>query len=289
MHNGMNKTQFVIDLENKVKKTIDDFKLISKNDRLLVACSGGKDSTSLLYLLKKFGYKVEAVFIDLHLGEYSKRNQKNVRMFCKENKIKLHEFSLRKEFGCSVCYMKSVLESKNIIIRSCKICAILRRQILNKKARELKATKLVTGHNLDDEVETILMNLFNGNINLLARMGPITGVITNEKFVPRIKPFYFCTNEETTMYSKLIGLPVVYEKCPCSKDAYRGYFRRFINEVEKTHPRTKEKIIEDFLKLLPEFKKFSKTDKKINYCVVCGEPSGKRLCNACQLMKQLTK
>jgi uncharacterized protein (TIGR00269 family) len=285
----MKETRFINYFEDKVKNTIDDFNLISKNDKLLVACSGGKDSTSILHILKKFGYKTEAVFIDMHLGNYSKVNQKNVRMFCKKNRIKLHEFSLRNEFGCTVCYMKSVLESKNIVMRSCKICGILRRQILNKKARELKATKLITGHNIDDEVETILMNLFNGNINLLARMGPMTGVITNEKFVPRIKPLYFCTNEETTKYAKLINLPVVYEKCPCSKDAYRGHFRRFINEVEKTNPGTKEKIVKDFLRLLPEFKKFSNTDKKINYCEVCGEPSGKNLCNACQLMKQLTK
>jgi uncharacterized protein (TIGR00269 family) len=289
MNHGMNESQFVDYFENKVKKTIDNFKLISKNDRLLIACSGGKDSTSLLYLLKKFGYRVEAIFIDLHLGDYSKKNQKNVRMFCKKNRIKLHELSLRKEFGCSVCYIKSVLESKGIIMRSCKICGILRRQILNKKARGLKATKLVTGHNIDDEVETILMNLFNGNINLLARMGPMTGVIKNEKFVPRIKPLYFCTNEETKMYSSIMNFPVVYEKCPCSKDAYRGHFRRFINEIEKIQSGTKEKIIKDLLRLLPEFKKFAKTDKKINYCEICGEPSGKNLCNVCQLMKNLTK
>ncbi len=284
----MNKTQFVNHFEDKVKNTIDNFSLISKNDRLIVAVSGGKDSTSILFLLNKLGYQVEAIYIDLHLGNYSKRNLKNIEMFCRENKIKLHEFSLRKEFGCSVCYMRSVLKSKNIVMRSCKICAILRRWLLNRKARELKATKLVTGHNLDDEVETILMNYFHGNINLLARMGPVTGVIRHEKFVPRIKPLYFCTNEETTKYSKLMRLPVLYERCPCSVDAYRRYFRKFINEIEKNHPRTKDKIIKEFLKLLPEFKKSSKKDKKINYCEVCGEPSSRHLCNACQLMKQLT-
>ncbi len=284
----MNKTQFVNHFDDKVKNTIDNFNLISKDDRLIVAVSGGKDSTSILFLLNKLGYQVEAIYIDLHLGNYSKRNLKNIEMFCRENKIKLHEFSLRKEFGCSVCYMRSVLKSKNIVMRSCKICAILRRWLLNRKARELKATKLVTGHNLDDEVETILMNYFHGNINLLARMGPVTGVIRHEKFVPRIKPLYFCTNEETTKYSKLMRLPVLYERCPCSVDAYRRYFRKFINEIEKNHPRTKDKIIKEFLKLLPEFKKSSKKDKKINYCEVCGEPSSRHLCNACQLMKQLT-
>ncbi|MHA1828854.1 MAG: TIGR00269 family protein [Candidatus Heimdallarchaeaceae archaeon] len=279
--------RFIRNFEDKVKNTIDRFNLITKDDRIIVACSGGKDSTTVLYLLNKLGYKTEAMFIDLHLGDYSKGNQKNVRMLCENNKIKLHELSLRGEFGCSVCYIRSVLKSKNIIMRSCKICAILRRWLLNRKARELKATKLVTGHNLDDEVETILMNYFNGNINLLARMGPVTGVIRNKKFVPRVKPLYFCTNEETTKYSRLMHLPVLYERCPCSVDAYRGYFRGFIKEIEEYHPGTKEKIVKDFLKLLPEFKKFSKKNKRINYCEACGEPSSKNLCNACQIMKQL--
>jgi tRNA(Ile)-lysidine synthase TilS/MesJ len=239
---GMNEKQFVKEFEKKVRDTIKKYKLLNKKDRVIVACSGGKDSTTMLYLLKKFGYKVEAIFIDLHLGNYSKKNLKNVRLFCKKNGVKLHEFSFRGEFGCSVCYMKSVLKSKNIVMNSCNICGVLRRWLLNRKARELKATKLVTGHNLDDEIETIFMNFFSGNINLSLRLGPITGVIEDEKFVPRVKPLYFCTNEEVTKYSKIMQFPVLYEKCPCSVDAYRGNYRRFINEIEKKYSGTKLKI-----------------------------------------------
>jgi uncharacterized protein (TIGR00269 family) len=285
----MNDEQFIQDFENRVKNTIENYNIIDKKDRAMVACSGGKDSTTLLYLLKKFGYIVEGIFIDLHLGDYSKTNLKNIRSFCKKNKIKLHEFSFRDEFGCTVCYMKSILKSKNIIIRSCNICGILRRWLLNKKTRELKATKLVTGHNLDDEVETILMNFFNGNIPLITRIGPKVGVTKNEKFVPRIKPLYFVTNEETTKYSKLMKFSVLYEKCPCSVDAHRGNFRRFMKEIEEKHPGTKNRIVKGFLDILPELREFYKTDKKINYCEVCGEPSSSNICNACVLFKKLAR
>jgi uncharacterized protein (TIGR00269 family) len=261
---GMNEKQFVKQFEKRVKDTIENYKLINKRDRVMVACSGGKDSTTMLYLLKKFGYRIEAIFIDLHLGNYSKKNLKNVKLFCKKNNVKLHKFSFRGEFGCSVCYMKSVLKSKNIVMNSCNICGVLRRWLLNKKARELKATKLVTGHNLDDEVETIFMNFFSGNINLSLRLGPITGVIEDEKFVPRVKPLYFCTNEEVAKYSKLMQFPVLYEKCPCSVDAYRGNYRRFINEIEEKHPGTKLKIVTNFLRIIPELREFYKTDKRLS-------------------------
>jgi uncharacterized protein (TIGR00269 family) len=285
----MNNKEFIEDFEERVKDTIEKYNLIDKKDKVMVACSGGKDSTTLLYLLNKFGYHVEGIFIDLHLGNYSKTNLRNVKSFCKKNKIKLHEFSFRGEFGYSVCYMKSILKSKNIILSSCNICGILRRWLLNRKTRELKATKFVTGHNLDDEIETILMNFFNGNINLITRIGPNVGVTKNEKFVPRIKPLYFVTNEETTRYSKLMKFPVLYEKCPCSVDAHRGNFRRFVKEIEEKYPGTKNRIINNFLEILPEMRKFYKTDKKINYCGFCGEPSSNNICNACSLFKKLAK
>jgi tRNA(Ile)-lysidine synthase TilS/MesJ len=177
--------------EQKVKNTIKDYNLIKPKDKVLVACSGGKDSTVVLYLLKKFGYNVEAITIDVAIGSYTKKNLENLRQVCKNLGVKLHEISLRKKFGCSICYMKSVLKSKGIAKKSCSICGIAKRYLLNKETRKLKADKIVTGHNIDDEAQSVMMNFLRGNLMLLSRLGPLTGLIQDKKFVPRIKPLYF--------------------------------------------------------------------------------------------------
>ena len=106
--------------------------MLNKKDKVIVAASGGKDSTVVLYLLKKLGYDVCALTIDNGIGKYSTGNLKRIRNFCKEHKIKLYETSLRKEFGYSLCYIQDVLKSKGHDLQSCMICAVLRRYLVNK-------------------------------------------------------------------------------------------------------------------------------------------------------------
>ena len=208
----LSSQKFLQYFEKKVRKTIRIHKLIDKKEHLLIACSGGKDSTTALYLMNKIiknrDISIEAIHIDQSIGTYSEQNKNNLTDFCKKNNIKLHVFSFREEFGSSLCYIKDSLKEKGINWKSCTICGILRRYILNKKSRELKATKIVIGHNLDDEAQTVLMNLFNNNTALLARLGPKTGIKDHDSFIPRIKPLYMCKEDEVELYSKLMKFPV---------------------------------------------------------------------------------
>lgn len=271
--------KFVEKFEKKVKKTIKDYSLCSKKDKIIVACSGGKDSTTVLHLLNKFGYKVEGMIIDLLIGDWSKKNLYNTKKFCKENKIKLHIINLRKEFGSSMCFLRAKVQ-KTQKLSNCMVCGIIKRWLINKKARELKATKLATGHNLDDEAETVLMNLLKGNLTLSINGGPKTGILRDKKFIRRIKPLYFCLNEDIKKYSKLKEFPVIYEPCPCRTDSFRVKIRKQLKD-----PQVKENIVKTFLKILPKLRKEHKIKEKINYCNICKEPSRKETCKMCRLLK----
>ncbi len=273
--------------ENRVKKTIKDYKLFSKKDRILVACSGGKDSTVVLYLLNKFGYNVEGLIVDLEIGNYSKINLKNIRNFCKFYSIKLHEASFREDFGYNKCKIEHILRLKDPRVNSCSICGVLRRSMLNKKARELKFDKVVTGHNLDDEAQAIMMNFFRNTMHLQSRLGPITGNIKDKKFIPRVKPLYFCFEDDVKKYSQICKFEILYDRCPCIVNSYRNKIRDLLNNMPNNRE-IKKNIVYNFLEILPKLKKEFSQKSGLLKCMVCGEPTSSEVCNSCKIIKKLS-
>jgi uncharacterized protein (TIGR00269 family) len=280
------QNEFTQEFENKVKKTIDEYVLVEPGEKIIVACSGGKDSTATLYILKKLGYDVEGLMIDLIIGKWSDDNLENTKKFCKEHGIKLNVVNMRKEFGSSICYIRSGIQAK-MKLSNCAICGVIKRWILNKKARELGGTKIATGHNLDDEVETIMMNIFAGNPELSFGMGPKNGVIKNDKFVQRIKPLYFITNKEVRKYSETMNFPVLYDPCPCSINAFRRDMRKWITDLQKEDPKTKMRLVKNFLRMIPVVRENYKSERKIEDCNSCGEPSNNKICKRCELIEIL--
>ena len=85
----VNKNSFNTKFEKHILNTIKKFKLFTKKDKILVAASGGKDSTVLLYILNKYNYNIEAVTIDAHIGCYTKDNLDRLKSFCTKQKINI--------------------------------------------------------------------------------------------------------------------------------------------------------------------------------------------------------
>jgi len=282
------KNCFIKYFEKKVRRTIGEYDLIKSKERIAVAVSGGKDSLTVLSILNSMAsqrrnIEIFAILIDEGIKDYREKTVKDAKEFCKKNKIKLHIFSYKKEFGAD---LDTIIKKSKI--NGCSVCGVMRRYMLNHAARKLKATKLATGHNMDDEAQSVMMNYMKNNLQISARMGPITGIKEDEQFVKRIKPLYFMTEKEVTAYSFLKGLLSSYQECPYAKQSYRNDVRDMINEFEKIHPGTKYSIIASFMELLPLLRERYKNEQgRISHCPKCDEPTSGIICQYCKMVDEI--
>src|SRR3989338_8566267 len=250
-----------MNIEFKINDTIKKYNLLEKDDKVAVALSGGKDSTTTLYFLKKLGYDVQGLMIK----------------FCEKLDVPLTIINFKDEVGHEICYIKDIMKKKKNLSGS-TVCGIMKRYILNKWARKIGATKIATGHNLNDEAQNVLMNFLKGNIMLGVNSSPMTGGGKVQGFVQRIKPLYFVPEEEIRKFTKEMKFEISYEQCPCSYDTYRAKTRDWMRSLTDFQ---KEKIVNNFLKISYELKE--KNKRLISSCVKCGEPTSGELCSACGL------
>ena len=282
------KGHFTEYFENKAFKTITKFSLIGKEEHIGIALSGGKDSITLLNILKKLQsrnpkIRLTALAINEGIHGYRDKTLATAKKACEKNGIPLHICSYEKEFGMPLDEMLRVLD-----VKPCTICGIFRRYLLNKKSKELGFTKIATGHNLDDEAQSILMNQFRNDLSASARLGPISGVKENSGFITRIKPLYLCTEKEVATYAFLNGLLDTFTECPNVSKSYRAQVRDMLNGFEAKFPGTKYGIVNSFLQMLPELKERFK-NAEMSSCTECGEPASKDKCNACRFTERLEK
>jgi uncharacterized protein (TIGR00269 family) len=250
---------------------------INKKGKILVAISGGKDSTVTAYLLKKLGYNIEGIFVDLCVDEYSKKSLESIKKFCNKFEIKLHVYDLKKNQGKGMKYFWK----KNNKLNHCAVCGVFKKWVLNREARNLKADYIATGHNLDDETETVLLNICKGSLGLGIKSGILTKNISDKKFIPRLKPLFYFENREIKKFAEKNNLNFIRGICPYRQGSYRVEIREFIETLTK---KEKEKIIKNFEKLSDKIKKIKSSE--MNYCEKCGEPSRNKLCKMCELFKK---
>lgn len=267
-------------IEKQVKETLDKINL-SKKEKILVAISGGKDSAVTAYLLSKLGYNIEGLFIDLGTGKYSNNCKKNAQELCNRLKIKLNIYDLKKESGSSIKEYWKKTKNKNLC--NCVVCGIIKKDILNKEARKLKFDKIATGHHLNDESTTFIMNILKGSPQLSFNSGVLTKKISFakiQKFVPRLKILFYIDEKDIKKYAIKKKLIFSKEICPYRNNPYRIQIKNFIDNLSK---KERKNIIKNFEKLKPKIKKLS--SDKMNFCELCGEICRKKICKKCSLIK----
>ncbi|MFW6231069.1 MAG: TIGR00269 family protein [Nanoarchaeota archaeon] len=285
------KDHFFDYFETKVFRTIKKYGLIKRDDRVCVATSGGKDSLAVLYMTmlycKKHDIDFFALAIDEGIKDYRDHTLDDLRSFCERYDIPMTVVSFKARFGSTLDEVADTA-IKDHNKKPCTVCGILRRSLLNKGARELEATKLVTGHNLDDEAQSFFMNTLKGSMAHNASLGPMTGLSENSDFVPRVKPLYFISEKETRLFAFLKGFKVEFNECPNIGLSFRAKVRDELNAIESAVPGSKNGMVNAFLQILPDLKeKYRKQRKAFSYCTRCGEPCSGDICNVCKLEDEL--
>ena len=166
----------------------------------------------------------------------------------------------------------------------CSYCGVLRKKILNTTARDIGATKLVIGHNLDDESQTIMLNHFRGDVERMVRFSALSEI---DGFILRVKPLRKIPEKEVALYAYLNDLPMELTGCPYSFGALRKEVRRLINSFEVNHPGTKYSLVNGYDTMVPLIaKSLNMTD--VQSCQICSEPCNDIVCQACKMLEKKT-
>lgn len=282
------KKHFVESFEKRVRRTVREFKMIEKGDRVGVALSGGKDSVSLLYLLKdicdSMRIPLVALSVDEGIAGYREKTINVAKENCKKLGVEHRIFTFKKEVGIAV----DKIAKREERMGTCSYCGVFRRWILNKAAREMGLNKLAVGHNLDDAGQTVLMNFLRNEPFRLARFGPAGGIVESEFFVDRIKPLIRIPEREVAVYSIIKGMNIRFGRCPHAHEAFRNDVRVFLNDLEEKFPGTKFRVFNSFMSIKDILGgKFDSGEAPVR-CKQCGEMSSKEVCMRCQMLNGLS-
>ena len=180
-------------VEKRFRRAIAEHQMISPRGRVALAVSGGKDSIALMHLLAEYckqkNCELVAITIDEGIKGYRNRSVQMARENAESLGVEHAVVSFKLAFGATLDQMVKLAKLKKTGLNHCTYCGVMRRSLLNQAAREIGADKLATAHNLDDEVQAIMLNYVRADLSKLHRLGPTYP--PQKGFVPRIKPSKF--------------------------------------------------------------------------------------------------
>ncbi len=283
------KKCFIESIEEKTRATISKYEMFEFDDRIAVGVSGGKDSTSLLYVLEKIEREfpkstLVAVTVDEGIKGYRDEALKIARKNCEKLNVEHHVVSFKELFGYKLDEIVELMKKREAELSPCAYCGVLRRRALNIAARQVDADKLATAHSLDDEVQTILINILHGDPLRLARAKPVTEEV-HEKLVRRVKPFCEIPEREIAFYAYLKNIEFQSFPCPYAPQALRSEIRIILNRLEERHPGMKYTIFRSIERIRPALERMA--EKELKECRICGEPTTGEICKVCELLQEL--
>ncbi|PSP82478.1 TIGR00269 family protein [Halobacteriales archaeon QS_1_68_17] len=306
---------FCRSVEKRVRRRIRRDNLVPDDatpedpDTWLIGLSGGKDSVVLTWILHDTfarDPRIELVALSIHEGIEGYRDESLAA--CRELTADLdlrHEVvTYDEEFDLR---MDAVVGDDPEGMAPCAYCGVFRRDVLSRYADRFDADKLLTGHNLDDEAQTALMNFLEGDVEQMADHfdaslgafdadGPKSGASGDrrarhvpETMVPRAKPLRDIPEKEVALYAHLRDLPAHITECPHASEAYRGEVQQLLLDLEENHPGTRHSIMAGYERLAGIVADEVRADRADGYgeCDRCGAPTAADVCRTCSLLDAL--
>ncbi len=276
-------THLIAEIEQRVAKTVTDRNLIVPGDTVAVGVSGGKDSSALLMILSRIvpaipDVRLVAITVDEGINGYREDTIQAANRLVGSLKIEHRHMSFTDLYGDTLDTLLAGQES-----RSCTVCGILRKKALADAARFCGATKLATGHNLDDEAQSILMNVLRGDLPRLIRD---SSTDSSGRFIPRVKPLMYVAEKEIATYLLLQDAWQDLPECPYARFALRQDARTLLATLEYRYPGTMVRLMES-KETIEKTCAGEINAEPLRSCCECGEPCSGELCQFCQLRREL--
>ena len=281
------KACFTTFVHEQVARAIKSQKMFSKDDRILVAVSGGKDSLALWHILLQLGYRADALYVNLGIGDYSARSHEKVQRFAETvgatYGATLLVHVVEQEEGAGIRELSNMLHRP-----TCSTCGTMKRYQFNHAAVEQEYDVMATGHNLDDEAARLLGNVLHWQEEYLEKQGP-TLPASVEGFAKKVKPLYRLSERELAAYSVVNKIDYIVEECPMAKGSKTLLYKEVLNRLETESPGTKQRFYWGFLEKQSRGERApasmeEKDQRTLHPCQTCGQPTSADICSYCKMM-----
>lgn len=206
--------------------------MLKEGDTILICFSGGKDSYLLLKILKELqnNYPIKFTLKILTINpNFDKNFETNIQTFLKTQDM---------DFEILNTPIKTIIEEQNKLkpMSPCFLCSRLRRGIIYDYAIKNGYNKIALGHNLDDAIETHLMNLFYSNKTSFLK----PKYLAENGQIEVIRPLIYIDEDIIKNYVNKVKYQPIKNKCPLKqKDSKRDYFKKLISELKKNNSEIK--------------------------------------------------
>lgn len=285
------KEHFLEWIPEQTERFIQKYKMFSRDDKVLVAVSGGKDSLALWDILWRLGYRADGLYIDLGIDGgigYSSVSKRLAKQFATERELHLIVKDAQESLGASI--PDAARKTNRGRGKPCSVCGLTKRHIMNAVAVSGGYTVLATGHNLDDEAAVLFGNTLTWSSGYILRQGPVLPE-SQGGLAKKVKPLCRFYEREMAAYAILRGIDYIYDECPFAIGAKSIQYKEFLNQLEAKRPGAKLQFYLSFLKAKQEGlfnSAFGVHAEELNECSECGQPTtAPGLCSFCRLSMQV--